>query len=515
MKKNRIVVVVLLLTLVAVLPLMAGGGQAQGGSTGGAVTVEAFMSPWVAQPLEGADPYNDYINKLTGATWTLTYASDFQSEITTRAVAGQMPDLIAFDNSTVLFSTYNQGVLLDDWTPYRASMPTAFKAMGDTAITFFTVNGKLVCLSAEPGEQLWGWNIRQDWLDKLGLKAPTTPDELYNVARAFTLNDPDGNGRNDTYGFTAAGEGKTLNELENLGNMYGPVGFYVDGGKVTHHVVDGNFKKTLDFIKRLVDNRLIDPDWYTITWGDRTPNLYNGKYGISWYPPEALLSETDWSRKDGAVEKWYSYLPMPKGSTTGGKLGPLSPMGQTRTVSANAGKDKAKMAAINKLLETAVPPNREYYMVRYGVDIDHATMIDVAGRKYIDEDGANKAGARKGYNEGQNGGLWNWGKLITSYSLLGNGVIGQAAQPTPVAVKSLEMSQAIMAAPRYSDDRTLLNLNTDNTAQAGTVYQEFAIQYILGQTSDYDGFVRRWLSAGGQALIDEATQQLRGYGRIK
>jgi hypothetical protein len=27
--------------------------------------------------------------------------------------------------------------------------------------------------------------------------------------------------------------------------------------------------------------------------------------------------------------------------------------------------------------------------------------------------------------------------------------------------------------------------------------------------------VRRWLTAGGQALLDEATQQLKGYGVIR
>ncbi|MFR6331699.1 MAG: extracellular solute-binding protein [Eisenbergiella sp.] len=42
--------------------------------------------------------------------------------------------------------------------------------------------------------------IRQDWLDKLGLKAPTTLDEFEEVIRAFTEQDPDGNGKKDTYG---------------------------------------------------------------------------------------------------------------------------------------------------------------------------------------------------------------------------------------------------------------------------------------------------------------------------
>lgn len=42
--------------------------------------------------------------------------------------------------------------------------------------------------------------FRQDWLDKLGLKAPTTMEELDKVLTAFTQNDPDGNGKKDTYG---------------------------------------------------------------------------------------------------------------------------------------------------------------------------------------------------------------------------------------------------------------------------------------------------------------------------
>lgn len=42
--------------------------------------------------------------------------------------------------------------------------------------------------------------IRQDWLARLGLKAPATWDEFALVAEAFTKKDPDGNGKHDTYG---------------------------------------------------------------------------------------------------------------------------------------------------------------------------------------------------------------------------------------------------------------------------------------------------------------------------
>ncbi|MBQ8081686.1 MAG: extracellular solute-binding protein, partial [Clostridia bacterium] len=50
-----------------------------------------------------------------------------------------------------------------------------------------------------------GLFIRKDWLEALNLEMPTTWEELYEVAHAFTYGDPDGNGVNDTYGLTGDG----------------------------------------------------------------------------------------------------------------------------------------------------------------------------------------------------------------------------------------------------------------------------------------------------------------------
>ena len=38
--------------------------------------------------------------------------------------------------------------------------------------------------------------IRKDWLEKLHLNIPQTTEEMYQVAKAFTEQDPDGNGKN-------------------------------------------------------------------------------------------------------------------------------------------------------------------------------------------------------------------------------------------------------------------------------------------------------------------------------
>lgn len=42
---------------------------------------------------------------------------------------------------------------------------------------------------------------RGDWLEKVGKEVPTTLDELHDVFYAFTYEDPDGNGKDDTYGY--------------------------------------------------------------------------------------------------------------------------------------------------------------------------------------------------------------------------------------------------------------------------------------------------------------------------
>lgn len=47
--------------------------------------------------------------------------------------------------------------------------------------------------------------VRADWLKKLNLQEPKTLDDYYNVLKAFTEQDPDGNGKKDTYGLTTAG----------------------------------------------------------------------------------------------------------------------------------------------------------------------------------------------------------------------------------------------------------------------------------------------------------------------
>ena len=54
------------------------------------------------------------------------------------------------------------------------------------------INGKNYVVPIVRPLEVGGLAIRRDWLDKLGLKMPTTMDELYTVMKAFKEKEPDG-----------------------------------------------------------------------------------------------------------------------------------------------------------------------------------------------------------------------------------------------------------------------------------------------------------------------------------
>lgn len=101
-------------------------------------------------------------------------------------------------------------------------MPERLKEIYDEfPQTFFPVTkeGKTYGLACSPslteGQVMI---IRQDWLDNLGLQAPASMDEFEAVIKAFTEQDPDGNGKKDTYGFAYSGS-----DIYNTGWVADPV----------------------------------------------------------------------------------------------------------------------------------------------------------------------------------------------------------------------------------------------------------------------------------------------------
>jgi ABC-type sugar transport system, periplasmic component len=116
--------------------------------------------------------------------------------------------------------------------------------------------------------------IRVDWLEKLGLQEPQTVEELFNVAKAFTENDPDGNGQKDTYGIALSGETGGA-----ISTMFQDVSWVVEGGKLVHDW--DRAQAAVTFKKQLYDAGLVDKDFLSDKNGQKAlQDWINGKTGI-------------------------------------------------------------------------------------------------------------------------------------------------------------------------------------------------------------------------------------------
>jgi len=131
--------------------------------------------------------------------------------------------------------------------------------------------------------------VRQDWLDKLGLKAPTTIDELEKVMDAFVNQDPDGNGKKDTYGMIS-----TLKENYNAwigtGEIFGAFGAVPqiwekdESGEVVYGSVRPEIKPALGKLKEWIDKGYLHKEVALQDEMKAAELFISGKAGIAFGP---------------------------------------------------------------------------------------------------------------------------------------------------------------------------------------------------------------------------------------
>jgi putative aldouronate transport system substrate-binding protein len=117
-----------------------------------------------------------------------------------------------------------------------------------------------VCQHCQHSGKMW---VNQPWLDKLGLKKPTTTEEFYQMLKAFKQRDPNGNGKADEIPFIACASGGWQQQVELfLLNSFvyynhNDLGFYVDKGKVESVLATPAYKAGLQYLNKLYKEGLI------------------------------------------------------------------------------------------------------------------------------------------------------------------------------------------------------------------------------------------------------------------
>lgn len=201
--------------------------------------------------------------------------------------SGSAPDIVNDYDTGFRNSLYQQKQLLplDDYLQYAPEYQKLLEKYPQLRKVGTKPDGKLYEIGKinEPHLQSVAF-IRMDWLKKLELEVPKTTDELLVVLRAFVEQDPDGNGKKDTYGtnmsYTSGGM---------VDSMFGSYGWKISDDDKIIRTWD-NTLESLKFKKTLFEEGLIDKDYLADKNGAKAKQDYlNGKIGV--FLPPAI---TNW-----------------------------------------------------------------------------------------------------------------------------------------------------------------------------------------------------------------------------
>lgn len=152
---------------------------------------------------------------------------------------------------------------------------------------------------------------RKDWLDRLGLQPPETLEEYREVIRAFTRDDPDGNGVDDTIGLAL------MIDLGRSSPFFGAFGIQLNtwferNGKLVNGSILPETKEALAYLNGLYEEGLLDREFPLNLQNNLFEKIEDGKVGLfsaTWYDTRGPIAAN--KLKDPQAE-WIA-LPYPTG----------------------------------------------------------------------------------------------------------------------------------------------------------------------------------------------------------
>jgi len=136
--------------------------------------------------------------------WTVPGAQ-LEQKMNVSISSNDLPDIIPV-NSRQFKMLVDTGVAMDITELFDQYASDFTKQMMETdqriGLSQATVDGRLMGLpqingAIDGASMIW---IRADWLKNLNLEPPKTMDDVLHIVEAFTKDDPDRNGKNDTFG---------------------------------------------------------------------------------------------------------------------------------------------------------------------------------------------------------------------------------------------------------------------------------------------------------------------------
>jgi putative aldouronate transport system substrate-binding protein len=294
------------------------------------IEMTAFICPNTAVSDYENNEFTKWLEAQTNIhlVMNLPPVADAQNAMNLMLASGDLPEIIIgcnirLDQMQILA---NQGIALplnDYIEKYGTETKKMFETTPAVKDLITLADGKIYgmphyndCYHCSMSQKFW---LYQPWLDKLGLKVPTTTDELEQVLLAFKEKDPNGNGKADEIPMSGSklvngGWHSTIDQFIMNSFVYndyvtgnGARQLILDNGTVKAAFTEPGWKEGLKYMAKLYAEGLIDPQAFTNDSAQiqqlgesETPVL--GSIGAGWYGV--------FTQNGGPSGRWKEYTPI-------------------------------------------------------------------------------------------------------------------------------------------------------------------------------------------------------------
>ncbi len=517
------------LLIAMVFTVVACSGNKEGSTTGS--NEPGTSSEGVGAPVElrifrvavTQDPTKDRVllelqkRTNTKLEFITTPWDQYVTKSNTMLASKEKVDIIALEDSQLNYPKLaRSGILtpLDDLL--NSSKYPNLKAIAtDPLFKKYLIDGKIYGIPqlTQPSA---GWiaGIRTDWLKNVGLPMPRTPEDLYNVFKAFKEDDPDQNGLDDTLAMY-------VTPFDPWGFLMTafvqPVAFKEENGSIVYTATSPEYKKALQFIKRLYDDGLINKDFITIKDKDISINQFiAGKTGIAYSPMWSKTLEATLQNSPQATIELLFPIPHDPASTNGATAND-SQWNWMVNVMPSTSKNVEKSLEFLEFMTT----DEARKLMSVGIEGIHYDFYKdgvfygiKAEEQNKDWDPAN--------GEGPTGHpLW-WGMINTINGTIdyqGNtGNLMKALQETTTFVSEedkksnpyYEQRKLITTVMAHEAVPVILESRSKYAGKLASVRDEYSAKIILGAQADFDKnwdeYVKRMYDSGATEVVAEATE---------
>ncbi|WP_186445945.1 extracellular solute-binding protein [Paenibacillus cremeus] len=484
-RRKAVHAIVFAALVAALLPGCGGTGGpkpsaiAKGSSASQVPPISVMMIQFAAEPMKKDSPVIKQLETLTNTKLDITWvpATTYDDKVSATIASGNLPELMLLrrNKESAMLNAQLSGMFWD-LSPYLKNYKN-LSQLSPVAVTNASLNGKLYGIPRERPIARYGLIFRKDWLDHLGLPVPRTVDDIYKTAKAFTLSDPDQDGKNDTFGMQ---EEKSIESLKQIALFLGaPNAWGLKDGRITPDFLYPEFKSALDLLRQMTDEHLINADFAIAKkysyFNQEKAGMYFSVIGDAITHPDLLKANPN------AVIDVTQTFDGPQGERVRATTGYDSLLVIPKSSVKNEARLKQILTFLDQMAEQPVQD-----LIDWGMEGTDYTMAGGKPKKIPNTPGAGDLN------------MFRWDLFGTSMKGTRTPLEDKFDQ---LYAQNKSLSVMDLSASLLSDT------NTEKGNELKTAISDAETKYIMGELNDqgWHAAVDKWRKDGGDKIIDEFT----------